>query len=212
MARMPVERITFAPSDISGRLRFAREKAGYETAADATEARGWTYSTYASHENGSRGIPRDKIRLYARAFKVNPLWLLTGEGNPDVPRYAGIIGRIGAGACIISVDGAQDLGEVQIPAALDDNEEELVGFEVDGDIMYPAFRDGDRVFAGAATSDISDSIGRECIIQINGGECYLKTLENGSKQGFFNLVSYNFPPIRDVQIDWVRPVLFIKRA
>ncbi len=143
---------------------------------------------------------------------MNPLWLLTGEGNPDVPRYAGIIGRIGAGACIISVDGAQDLGEVQIPAALDDNEEELVGFEVDGDIMYPAFRDGDRVFAGAATSDISDSIGRECIIQINGGECYLKTLENGSKQGFFNLVSYNFPPIRDVQIDWVRPVLFIKRA
>lgn len=65
---------------IHERLALAREHAGYASASDAAEAFGWSYSTYAGHENGSRGFQRSAEK-YARAFRVNLEWLLTGRGN-----------------------------------------------------------------------------------------------------------------------------------
>lgn len=66
--------------DISSRLRAAREAAGFERASDATDRFGWTYSTYAGHENGARGIKNEALRKYARAFGVSLTWLMTGTG------------------------------------------------------------------------------------------------------------------------------------
>jgi len=66
---------------IEGRLRHAREIAGYASAAAAIEAFGWTYSTYAGHENGSRGIKLGTLRGYAAAFKVSFTWLAEGKGE-----------------------------------------------------------------------------------------------------------------------------------
>ena len=198
-------------SKISDRLKQARIRAGYDTATEAAQAHGWTVPTYLAHENGSRGVPQGKLETYARAFKVPLLWLLTGQGPQETPKYAGIIGKIGAGAQIVPVDGAQDLGQIAIPGAFNPKTE-LVGFEVLGDSQYPIFRDGDVVFAGAATSEPDSCLGKECAVQVRDGAALLKTLEKGSKPGLFNLISANAPPIRDVEIDWVRPVEFIKRA
>lgn len=72
-------------TDTAHRLREAREAAGYATAGDAAKAFGWAYPTYAGHENGSRGVRPDLIRRYARAFKVNTLWLLDGIGDMRGP-------------------------------------------------------------------------------------------------------------------------------
>ncbi|MCO6407320.1 LexA family protein [Hoeflea alexandrii] len=64
---------------IGKRLATARENAGYRSAREAAETLQWTYSTYASHENGAR-IPKiHTVRKYARAFGVNASWLMTGE-------------------------------------------------------------------------------------------------------------------------------------
>ncbi|NVM42806.1 helix-turn-helix domain-containing protein [Ochrobactrum intermedium] len=63
------------------RLMQAREAAGFRSAREAAEHFGWGYSTYASHENGQRGIRLDAARKYARAFKVNIGWLMTGNEN-----------------------------------------------------------------------------------------------------------------------------------
>lgn len=52
------------------RLRRAREKKGFDTAAEAARCYGWTISTYVSHENGTRGITNDAAKRYARAFNV----------------------------------------------------------------------------------------------------------------------------------------------
>lgn len=74
--------------DASTRLRLAREAAGFATAAEAAERFGWTYATYVSHENGSRGIRASMIPAYARAFKVSGAWLLDGSSPrqaPDAP-------------------------------------------------------------------------------------------------------------------------------
>lgn len=64
----------------SDRLREARERAGFESAADAAQKFGWTESTYRSHENGTRGFGPDVAKKYGRAFKVKPGWLLAMEG------------------------------------------------------------------------------------------------------------------------------------
>lgn len=66
------------------RLRKAREKAGFGTAKDAAIAMGIPVSTYLGHENGHRGIPRDRAPHYARKFKVTEEWLLFGKGESDL--------------------------------------------------------------------------------------------------------------------------------
>ncbi|MGB8601105.1 MAG: XRE family transcriptional regulator [Rhizomicrobium sp.] len=63
------------------RLRVAREKAGYKSAAEALERFGWKQSTYLAHENGQNGIRPEKAKVYAEAFNVTVGWLLTGDGE-----------------------------------------------------------------------------------------------------------------------------------
>lgn len=61
------------------RLRLARAEAGFSSAHAAAQAFNWSPDTYTQHENGTRGIIRS-AKKYAKAFKVSPGWLLTGEG------------------------------------------------------------------------------------------------------------------------------------
>lgn len=66
------------------RLRWAREKAGYASATEAAEARGWNASTYRTHENGQRNFSIDVAKTYAKAFGVQWLWLKEGGQLPGV--------------------------------------------------------------------------------------------------------------------------------
>ena len=61
------------------RLQIARETAGHTSARQAALSLNWSYTTYAGHENGSRGFDREAQR-YAAAFGVSLEWLLTGRG------------------------------------------------------------------------------------------------------------------------------------
>ena len=67
--------------ELKDRLRWARERAGFKSASDAARHLRVSEPTYLGHENGSRGAVRN-IQKYARAFRVNPVWLLTGNGEP----------------------------------------------------------------------------------------------------------------------------------
>jgi SOS-response transcriptional repressor LexA len=112
------------------RLQRARLKAGYESATDAARAFGWNEITYRAHENGGRGLKPKVAEQYAKAFKVSPGWLLTGEDakapspltSPintveDLPaqgsfRFAKIDGSVQAGAFLALEAFDDDLGEV----------------------------------------------------------------------------------------------------
>ena len=67
--------------ELHERLVAARKQAKFETAAEAAEALGVPYPTYAGHENGSSGFRADKGELYARRFKVRFEWLMRGTGQ-----------------------------------------------------------------------------------------------------------------------------------
>lgn len=65
------------------RLKWARERAGFETAQDAAESLGVSSSTYYAHENGNRGFS-SKADHYGRRFKVSAGWLMYGAAPfPD---------------------------------------------------------------------------------------------------------------------------------
>lgn len=77
--RIATECISSRMSTKANRLKAAREKAGFSSAADAARAFGWTESAYRHHENGTRGFGADAAKKYGRAFKVKPGWLLALE-------------------------------------------------------------------------------------------------------------------------------------
>lgn len=57
--------------DMSERLRLARERAGFDTAAAAAARFNWPETTYRHHENGTRNFPKSKAVTYGRAFRVS---------------------------------------------------------------------------------------------------------------------------------------------
>lgn len=69
----------------SDRLKWARQHAGFASASDAARSLGVSLTTYMGHENGSRGFAA-KAQRYARRYRVDLTWLMTGEGQP-APDY-----------------------------------------------------------------------------------------------------------------------------
>ena len=68
----------------ASRLMEARKLRGFKSASAAAQQFGWPAPTYASHENGTRGIGR-KYREYAETFRVNPAWLLGHSAERAAP-------------------------------------------------------------------------------------------------------------------------------
>lgn len=68
--------MSMEPASPHERLKEARQAAGYDSAADAARAFGWSAPLYRHHENGTRGISSKRALIYSRAFKVSPSWLM----------------------------------------------------------------------------------------------------------------------------------------
>jgi len=84
-------KVALSPPDLrnqAGRLRWARERAGFTSIRAAALGFGWNENTYKSHEQGirgSEGLKTKHIERYARAFGVSEAWLATGKGDPLKP-------------------------------------------------------------------------------------------------------------------------------
>jgi phage repressor protein C with HTH and peptisase S24 domain len=167
--------IALMRQDMGERLRSARISAGFNSARSAAIKFGWTPSTYAAHENGQNEFDPERASIYAKAFKVSPGWLLTGEGEKaskasapapttgstveELPagksfRFAKIDGQVQAGAFLAVEVFDDDLGEVisaprdpQFPFA------RQIAYQVKGDSMDQAkpkpMDDGDYIICAA---------------------------------------------------------------
>lgn len=62
------------------RLRRARISYGYASASEAARRLGRRTPTYIAHENGTRSFTAEEAIFYGGALKVNPVWLLFGDG------------------------------------------------------------------------------------------------------------------------------------
>lgn len=192
------------PSD---RLRLARERAGFETAADAARRFDWQLVTYRHHENGTRGFKQSAAIRYARAFRVSPEWLLFGTGEPD-KRPVPLVGYVGAGAEVICTDdGSGSLDDIDPPPGVGPD---AVAVKVRGDSMWPRYADGDvLIYDSHIPIDRAD--GRECIVALTDGRRFIKNVRH-NPSGTHDLESWNAPPIRGVRIEWAAEILWVKRA
>lgn len=69
------------------RLRWARKRAGYETAKAAAESLGMKKDTYSAYEREPgkskvTGLDHQRAIQFGRKFKVSWEWLLLGTGTP----------------------------------------------------------------------------------------------------------------------------------
>ena len=67
--------------EIADRLKRARIDAGFRSAAEAANRFGWTGSTYASHENGTRGCKPEDVQKYATALGSDPCYIMFGTAQ-----------------------------------------------------------------------------------------------------------------------------------
>ena len=193
-------------TEMHERLIWARKEAGYETARDAADALGIKEPTYMGHENGSRGF-KSSAETYARKFKVNLEWLLTGRGNPrkGQPATTRAVGYVGAGAEILPFDSHSlgSLEEVDIPPGVPSDAALVI---VRGDSMYPRYFENELLFYVRRGDDPREHVGKECVVALEDGRMLVKILRRGAK-GLFNLESWNAPLIEAVTLQWAAPVL-----
>ncbi len=199
-------------ADSNDRLRMARERARISSARAAALRFGWKESTYASHENGQTPVPAGAATKYAKAFKVSPGWILTGEGKMDAQNLVKLMGYVGAGAEIAPEHEQvppEGLDEIELPFSVG---MEAVAFEVQGDSMLPKYEAGDLVVCSVGPRNPDDFLRKFVAVRTSNGNRYLKKLRPGSKRGLYTLESFNAEPIENVKIAWIGEVLAIVPA
>lgn len=124
--------------EMHDRLKKARE-AIYKTASDAARSLGVVRHTYIQHENGIRGFRKDAAVFYARKFRVNLDWLLTGRGpmessaDPAGAISVPILSWVSAGK--MALDDAPDVNIGSIDQTGLDSEGDWIALRVDGTSM-----------------------------------------------------------------------------
>lgn len=199
----------------AARLRQARERAGFKSPTEAARAFGWVIPTYLSHENGTRGFPVQRAMQYARAFRVNPAWLITGAGDMVKRGSSQVVGYVGAGEQVFPMDDHElgaGLEEVELPPGLVG--EGYVALRIRGSSMRP-LRNNWVIFYKREQDGVPDyALNDLCVVKLTDGRMYVKELRRGYTPGRFNLESWSAAeePLIDQEVAWAAPVEAISRG
>lgn len=190
------------------RLKLAREKAGFSTAAEAAERFGWRPSTYHGHENGTRGLRPAVASQYARAFRVSAEWLLFGQGEPDtsspepdkgddlVPVYDV---EVSAGNGLIPSENEWPVDHLSFPPGYlrhitSAPVRNLAIVTVRGDSMAPTLHDKDVVMIDTTKR----SLAYDGLFVLNlDGALHVKRITRGNRSGMIRIMADNretYPP------------------
>jgi len=128
--------------------------------------------------------------------------------NPTVS----VVGYVGAGGTITPIDDhshGAGLDEVEVPPT---TLKGTVAVIVRGDSMEPVLMTGMIIYYSKRVKNIPDHIGRMVVVHFDDGRKAVKFLQHGSKRGIYNLTSSNAPVIKDVKIESVSPIDWIKMS
>lgn len=168
---------TVRMSDQHERLREARVRAGYESAAAAARAMQVPEGRYAHHENGTRCFRYDTAERYAAFFRTTPEWLMGGkqrhaaEGGPrqtrEVTRLSWVAaGRLGPVAPIESVSSEGRFRCDDLPSG------DWVALEVRGNSMDRIAPEGSAILVNRSDRELVS--GRYYVLIASDGEGVFK--------------------------------------
>lgn len=177
---------------------------------------GWTQTELARRS----GVSRELVRKYAsgavasprgdilpklsKALNVSVVWLEHGVQlkKMTIP----VIGYVGAGEQFFP----ETLTET--PVVIEADDLDLFAVTVRGTSGLPAYRPGEVVVCSrAAGASENQFLNTDCVVSLPTGEAYLKKVIRGARVGTYTLTSYNGPPIENVTVDWVAPVVMVLR-
>lgn len=187
------------------RLRAARRAAGFATASEAARSRGWTVSTYLGHENGDRVPSRESAKRYAKAFRVRWDWILEGDSSSTIASEMPISGKINRSS---KVEFDHNLkGMTPVPP---DGAGDVIALVAGSSVMPGVLEERWVVYCEKARRKPSDDdIGRASLIGLDGGDVFLGRLYR-ARGGRYDVVSLNFESTKDVSVDWISLVTWIR--
>lgn len=175
---------------------------------DASLAAGMNHSAVSEYLGAKKKVPSiENFLAICEAVGVSPVKIL---GGMDQPQRVPVLGIVSGGEGWTAID-EHKADPIEFTAGDDD----LIGFEVRGDSMEPAFRDGDFLVCQRRTGRHAHNLlNSDCVVKTVTGGQYVKILKRGRQPGLFTLKSYNprFDDIIDVQIEWAARVIWIRRA
>lgn len=183
-------------------LQLAREVAGL-TQDQLGEMAGTSQVQIGRLERGERKLTKEWADRLAPHLGVSPAYLLGVEGVTSV------VGYVGAGGYAEYIEGA-DLGQAPRPPGFSANG---VALQVRGDSMPGVAEDNWLIYYDERFDAPSeDMFGQLCVVQIEGGPVLVKRLYRGGLPGTFDLVSSSasYEPIRNVHVQWIAKVDWIK--
>lgn len=195
------------------RLRLARQRAGFRSAADAARRLGIPYGTYSGHESGLRGIKQDELSLYATTFQVPLAWLAFGHGGPDAAFET---------VPIVGLAGEYENGSVRFFKPRDGTAPRLVprpmvstartaAITVFGERLRGIVPSGSIVYFDRELIDPRPSFkGVPCICVFADGTSAVKLVYGRrAPDRLCDLESFMDPPLRDVELKGVAPLTLI---
>jgi transcriptional regulator with XRE-family HTH domain len=194
------------------RLRQARLDRGFDTAAAAADAFGWSRNTYASNENGNAPFSYRRAKEYAAAFGVSPEWLYDAAGPMRATAAGGlvpVIGHVGA-----NPDGTVLFALGQDPAELapipPGGSEQARALKVVGHSMRGVADDGALIyFEDQRSAPSLDMLGHVVVVELDTDEVLVKRLLRGSRSGLYDLESVAGPMRRDARLRWAAHITAI---
>ena len=136
--------------------------------------------TYVHHENGRSGLSRAGER-YAKFFRVNLEWLLTGKG-PMRGQSIPVMGKVCAGAHVEYFDKSAPPENIELI-----DPKRLAALQVDGESMYPRFYPGEFVLFDLENVPPATLLNQYAVVQTLEGERLIKILREGRTPGLYTL-------------------------
>ena len=75
--------------------------------------------------------------------------------------------------------------------------------------MYPRYMEGDTLIYDSHVP-IERADGQECVVGLRDGRRFVKIVRVSGTS--VSLESFNAPPMRDQEVDWAGPILWVKRG